>query len=463
MPLLVQHVVASEVRLAATAVAFPATFERGAAPHGGSRANVAILAPARGRDPYRVALQAAQLSISQQETHAQLAEVEVEAAVGVRDGQCVVPCVVAPAVEAEGNAGALNNSTPARHLFLFGGERRANEHDAAGCSADTVLINAETGAVATLIRPSAALLALSAGGGAAGAADAAEETSWTAKGNAGATFHCGTAATSLARSYQVDVAHNPAYPQAKTFAEFTPDELRNAADFIGTQLNVETLPEDLANLLIHFHINEELKLVVSNKDGTHGPYGRYRLEGFVYHITFLTELWAFIKSNQNGSTYMKVMSYFIYEGIEVVKDLTKRLEAMIEAGEGDETKNQDLLDMLKEQQNKLQEIRAHSDFPPREEGLRMLKAVLMHTSNESPSIWDFYVGDPAGDGVGQLVATLEIPSNSCLFISDAALGMLLVRFGGKTARIRHAVRAPASGERRKVMQAKLEGLYNQVV
>lgn len=217
------------------------------------------------------------------------------------------------------------------------------------------------------------------------------------------------------------------------------------------------------NLLIHFHMNEDLKLVVSNKNGKHGPSGRYRLEGFVYNITFLTELWAFIKSNQDGATYMKVMSYFIYEGIEVVKELTTRLEAKIKTGEGDEKEDKELLDMLKEQQDKLQEIRAHSDFPPREVGLRMLKAVLMHTSDKSPSIWDFYVGDPAGEGVGQLVATLEIPSNSCLFISDAALGMLLVRFGGKTARIRHAVRAPTSGERRKVMQAKLEGLYSQVV
>jgi len=135
MPLLVQHVSTSDdSRLRSQGVAFPAD-SSSPGTRAASTAQLSILAPSKGRDPYRVALRHAALSIAARATEAVLTDVAVEANVAVADGQCVAACVVTPSAESEGTAVAALNAVPARHLFLFGGQRRANEHSDFGCSA----------------------------------------------------------------------------------------------------------------------------------------------------------------------------------------------------------------------------------------------------------------------------------------------------------------------------------------
>jgi hypothetical protein len=148
MPLFVQHVATREVNhLDSKAYSLPSVTSSTTG-ETLSSAKCAILAPSKGKDPYRVSLQQAELSITEQDTSTTLVDREVQSTVAVAEGQIVVPFVTA----------AIDKSPMSQNLFIFGGQRRANEHDIFGCSADLALVNAKTGSCLTLSKPSSELL-----------------------------------------------------------------------------------------------------------------------------------------------------------------------------------------------------------------------------------------------------------------------------------------------------------------
>jgi len=148
MPFFVQHVATNAINhLDATAYSFPS----GTSTTGSTlfAAKCAILSPSKGRDPYRVALQQAELSVTEQDTSTTLVDREVQSSVAIAEGQISVPFVVASA----------DVQSTSQNLFIFGGQRRANEHDVFGCSSDLALLNVKTGSCLTLAKPSAELMA----------------------------------------------------------------------------------------------------------------------------------------------------------------------------------------------------------------------------------------------------------------------------------------------------------------
>lgn len=158
MPFFVQHVASSAINfLDSTAHSFPS----GNSSTGSTlyAAKCAILSPSKGRDPYRVSLQQAELSITEQDTSTTLVDREVQSSVAIAEGQISVPFVV-----------ASGDPSMSHNLFIFGGQRRANEHDVFGCSSDLALLNVKTGSCVSLSKPSSELLSeissseLSAGG-----------------------------------------------------------------------------------------------------------------------------------------------------------------------------------------------------------------------------------------------------------------------------------------------------------
>ena len=302
-----------------------------------------------------------------------------------------------------------------------------------------------------------------AGGGAGGGADDGRVNASCPIAGGSAKLVFGPEAEKNADEYW-----GGSYPPAAF--TLTPTQRLEMADYLATQVSVIPMGWALESIMASIEKGMVLQVVTSNEDGLLGPHGRFRTEGFEPEVSILLKFWTFIMLFQKGAKFMKTASFFLYWGHSLIARTMALIAQILAAGlaEGaDEAstncfnKKTALLAKLEKNKDKKQSIRAHADFPGSK---RMLKAVFMTTSNQEPSYWDIYYGDAQGmTGVGQHIATLEMPSGSCLFVSDVALGMLLARIGGQTGRFRHAVRGPSDEVSRNAMQLKLEGEYNQVV
>jgi hypothetical protein len=178
----------------------------------------------------------------------------------------------------------------------------------------------------------------------------------------------------------------------------------------------------LVGVLLSIFIS--MMYVTSNADGRFGDHGRSRFEAPFFCRAIIKMFFDFARFHQQNLSKFTSSLLFKYMSRPDIDEMMAKITTQLDriASRMDNVANS-LRDRLNNSLIVLQQalliphsIRKHKDHPGNP-NLRYFKAIFMHNTTGEPYFWDFYSED------NTLVCTVRIESNSCLFISDFALGM----------------------------------------
>jgi len=207
---------------------------------------------------------------------------------------------------------------------------------------------------------------------------------------------------------------------ARDYLNGTPSQMSDASiSFMQAFIlrNLFSVPITAALVGVLLGIQASLQYVTSNEGGVFGDHGRSRFEGPVFIEAIHKQFFNFAKGFQPSIYRMTSGLLFKYMSRPDINVLIALFTANLQTAIVNVTAiitatiavfNQALIIP--------HSIKKHRDHP----GIitrHYVKAIFMHNTTGEPYYWDLYADDST------LICTVRIPSNSCLFISEYALGM----------------------------------------
>lgn len=199
----------------------------------------------------------------------------------------------------------------------------------------------------------------------------------------------------------------------------SPKAISDVLDMLATQMySVPMTPEIRGLFKSVFGVHGPLLHL--SQTGVPGVSGRNRFEGVLRESELIRQLLNFMRSHQRFQFVTSALPFEYYSKAEL-NSLIQKAESLPSTVPHNLSVNiSTSLAVIKEAASVPRCILPHGDYPAKK-GVRMMKAIFSFNTSNEDSFWDFYLND------GTFVCTVKIPSGSCLFISDFALGMLNVR------------------------------------
>ncbi len=192
-----------------------------------------------------------------------------------------------------------------------------------------------------------------------------------------------------------------------------------ALKMLETEMFAVPLRSDMMGLITSIFEGSELQFTQS---GTPGVSGRSRFEGVLTEGELIRHLLNFARAQGLRLELVTSALLFSYYSQEALNSLIQAADNNLPSLPGNVSASVVAsLAVLKEAASVPQRILPHGDYKAMI-GVRMMKAIFSANTSGEDSFWDFYLDE------GTFLCTLKIPNNSCLLISDYALGMLYVSY-----------------------------------
>jgi len=209
-------------------------------------------------------------------------------------------------------------------------------------------------------------------------------------------------------------AHSFVMPGSKGASSLSKEA---ALKMLETEMFAVSLAFDMMGLITNIFEGSELQFTQS---GTPGVSGRSRFEGVLTEGELIRHLLNFARAQGLRLELVTSVLLFSYYSQDALDSLIQAADNNLPSLPGNVSASVVAsLAVLKEAAKVPQRILPHGDWAAKV-GYRMMKAIFSSNTSGEDSLWDFYLDE------GTFLCTLKIPNNSCLFISDYALGMLYV-------------------------------------